>query len=221
MGRDAVPWQGATPLRPPAREEELRVQRAAARLNRVRSALTQMLKVVVGRDLVRTRTQLNRTWWVQTTHGRLSAPGQHADVVAAGRRRRPRSPAHARGRPSQTAIRSRIIAVVPCKHGGQPRIGPALGGTTTALCIRRGVPRLRMRHGCPGRWLGARAQAPFAVAATTARTDSVDDATPVHRIRCPASVGRRTCPGPPAPAPRLHAARREPRQLADRLSALQ
>ena len=54
MGRDAVGWQGqaqACPalrsggtLRAHAREEEQRRQRAAAWLNRVRSALTQQVK---------------------------------------------------------------------------------------------------------------------------------------------------------------------------------
>jgi len=157
---------------------------------------------------------------MQTTQGRLSAHAQPANVVAAGRRRRPRSPAHARGRPSQTAIRSRINTAVPCNHGGRPRMVPAPGGTTTALCIGCGVPRRCMPPGCRGRWLGVRAQAPFAVAATSARTDAVDGATPANRKRCPASVGRRTCPRPPAPAPRLHAASCEPRQLpAHRLSS--
>ena len=70
---------------------------------------------------------------MQTTHSRMSAHGQPADVVAPGRRRRPRSPAHARGRPSQTAIRSRINTAVPCNDGGRPRMVPAPGGTTTAL----------------------------------------------------------------------------------------
>ena len=44
---DAVGWQDATTLRAYAREEKQRGQRAAARLNRVRSALTQPVKVVV------------------------------------------------------------------------------------------------------------------------------------------------------------------------------
>ena len=48
MGRDAVGWQGATTLRAHAREEEQRGQRAAAWLNRVRSALTQLVKVAVS-----------------------------------------------------------------------------------------------------------------------------------------------------------------------------
>ena len=47
VGCDAVGWQGATTLRAHAREEEQRSQRAAARLNRVRSAFTQPVKVVV------------------------------------------------------------------------------------------------------------------------------------------------------------------------------
>ena len=51
VGRAAVRWQGATTLRAHAREEEQRRQRAAARLNRVRSALTQTVRVAVGRDL--------------------------------------------------------------------------------------------------------------------------------------------------------------------------
>jgi hypothetical protein len=38
VGCDAVRWQGETTLRARAREEEQRRQRAAARLNRVRSA---------------------------------------------------------------------------------------------------------------------------------------------------------------------------------------
>ena len=51
MGRDAVRWQDVTTLRAPAREAEQRGQRAAARLNRVRSALTQEVRVVVGINL--------------------------------------------------------------------------------------------------------------------------------------------------------------------------
>ena len=51
MGCDAVGWQGATTLRAYAREEKQRSQRAAARLNRVRSALTQPVKVVVRRQV--------------------------------------------------------------------------------------------------------------------------------------------------------------------------
>ena len=47
VGRDAVRWQGATTLRAHAREEEQRGQRAAARLNRVRSAVTQEVTFVV------------------------------------------------------------------------------------------------------------------------------------------------------------------------------
>ena len=51
MGCDAVRWQGATTLRAHAREEEQHGQRAAARLNRVRSALTQQVNVVVGTNV--------------------------------------------------------------------------------------------------------------------------------------------------------------------------
>ena len=51
MGCDAVGWQGVTTLRAHAREEEQRSQRAAAQLNRVRSALTQPVKVVVRKKL--------------------------------------------------------------------------------------------------------------------------------------------------------------------------
>jgi hypothetical protein len=51
VGRDAVRWQGATTPRAYARKEEQRGQRAAARLNRARSALTQVMTVVVSRDL--------------------------------------------------------------------------------------------------------------------------------------------------------------------------
>ena len=45
VGCDAVCWQGVTTLRAHAREEEQRRQRAAAWLNRVRSAITQMVTV--------------------------------------------------------------------------------------------------------------------------------------------------------------------------------
>jgi len=48
VGRDGVRWQGATTLRAHAREEEQRRQRAPVRLSRVRSAVTQKVKVVVG-----------------------------------------------------------------------------------------------------------------------------------------------------------------------------
>jgi hypothetical protein len=51
VGCDAVRWQGATTLRARAREEEQGRQRAAARLNRVRSAVTQMVMFAVGRKL--------------------------------------------------------------------------------------------------------------------------------------------------------------------------
>ena len=61
MGCDAVGWQDeaqACPalrlgwtLRAYAREEEQRSQRAAAQLNRVRSALTQPVKVVVRSEV--------------------------------------------------------------------------------------------------------------------------------------------------------------------------
>ncbi|MFM8901292.1 MAG: hypothetical protein ACKOF9_15305 [Burkholderiales bacterium] len=40
VGCDSVRWQGETTLRARAREEEQRGQRAAALLNRARSALT-------------------------------------------------------------------------------------------------------------------------------------------------------------------------------------
>jgi len=156
VGRDALRWQCAALLHAPAREDRQRCERAAARLKRVCRALTQRVRVVVRREPIGTRIELNEIRWMQTTHSRLSAHGRHADVAAAGRRRRPRSPAHARGRPSRPAIRSCINTAVPCKHGGQPRIGPAPGGTTTALCIWRGVPRPRMRPGCQARWLGVR-----------------------------------------------------------------
>jgi len=103
----------------------------------------------------------------------------------------------------------------PATVGGDRESGLRPGAPPPPWCIWGGVPRLCMPPGCPGRWLGVRAQVRFAVAATIARTDAVDGATPANRKRCPASVGRRTYPGPPAPAPRLHAARCEPRQLAD------
>ena len=51
VGRDAVRWQDVTTLRAHAREAEQRGQRAAARLNRVRSALTQEVRVIVGTNL--------------------------------------------------------------------------------------------------------------------------------------------------------------------------
>ena len=51
VGRDAVRWQGVTTLRAHAREAEQRSQRAVARLNRVRSALTQAVRVVMGTNL--------------------------------------------------------------------------------------------------------------------------------------------------------------------------
>jgi hypothetical protein len=47
VGCDAVRWQGETTLRARAREEEQRSQRAAALLNRARSALTQLVMVFV------------------------------------------------------------------------------------------------------------------------------------------------------------------------------
>ncbi len=51
MGCDAVRWQGATTLRARAREEEQRRQRATAQINRVCSAFTRAVSVVVGRNV--------------------------------------------------------------------------------------------------------------------------------------------------------------------------
>ena len=48
VGCDAVRWQDVTTLRAPARKEEQRRKRAVARLNRVRSAVTPMVAVLVG-----------------------------------------------------------------------------------------------------------------------------------------------------------------------------
>lgn len=47
VGCDAVRWQGAPTRRAFARKEKQHSQRAAARLNQVRSALTQMVSVAV------------------------------------------------------------------------------------------------------------------------------------------------------------------------------
>ena len=56
VGCDAVCWQGVTTLRANAREEEQRRQRAATRLNRVRSALTlRVAAIVVKKVNVHTR----------------------------------------------------------------------------------------------------------------------------------------------------------------------
>ena len=51
VGCDVVRWRGETTLRAHAREEEQRGQRAAAQLNRVCSAFTQVVKVIVGRNI--------------------------------------------------------------------------------------------------------------------------------------------------------------------------
>ena len=51
MGCDAVRWQGVTTLRARAREEKQRCQRAAAQLNRVCSAFTPAVNMVVGRNI--------------------------------------------------------------------------------------------------------------------------------------------------------------------------
>jgi hypothetical protein len=51
VGCDAVRWQGVTLLRARARKAEQRGQRAAARLNRVRSAFTQEVNDVVCRKV--------------------------------------------------------------------------------------------------------------------------------------------------------------------------
>jgi hypothetical protein len=48
VGRAGVRWQGATTRRALAREEAQRGQRAPARINRVRSALTHVVTVVVA-----------------------------------------------------------------------------------------------------------------------------------------------------------------------------
>ena len=48
VGCDAVRWQDVTTQRAPARKEEQRRQRAAVWLNRVRSAVTPLVMVLVG-----------------------------------------------------------------------------------------------------------------------------------------------------------------------------
>ena len=107
---------------------------------------------------------------------------------------RPTLAGNRRGRPRAAAS----TPPCPATMGGNREWCLRSGAPPPPCCIRDGVPRLRMPPRCRGRWLGARAQAPFAVAATCARTDGVDGPTPANRKRCPASVGRRTCPGPPA-----------------------
>jgi len=47
VGRHGVGWQGATTQLAPASKEKQRRQHAPGRLNRVRSAVTQMVKCVV------------------------------------------------------------------------------------------------------------------------------------------------------------------------------
>ena len=51
VGCDVAHWQGVTTLRARARKEEQRGQCAAAQLNWVCSALTQVVKVVVSRNI--------------------------------------------------------------------------------------------------------------------------------------------------------------------------
>ena len=51
VGCDAMCWQGVTMLRAHGREDEQRRQRAAARLNRVRSALIRMVTVAVVKSV--------------------------------------------------------------------------------------------------------------------------------------------------------------------------
>ena len=60
VGCDRVRWQGATTLRAPARKEKQRRQRAPARLNRVRSAVT--LEVTL---LVRTKAGVHKAYPAQ------------------------------------------------------------------------------------------------------------------------------------------------------------
>ena len=48
MGCDGVRWQGETKLRAPARKEEQRRKRVPARLNRVRSAVTLEVTLLVS-----------------------------------------------------------------------------------------------------------------------------------------------------------------------------
>ena len=50
-GCGAVRWQGATTLRARARKKEQRRQRAAAQIDRVRSALTLLVRVAVGTEV--------------------------------------------------------------------------------------------------------------------------------------------------------------------------
>ena len=89
MGCDTVRQQGATTLRAHAREEEQRRWRAVAQLNRVCSALTQMVNVVVC-----TKFSVHAVWSAVSSgqlrnlgsvQGRMSAqgraPGAQRDVI--------------------------------------------------------------------------------------------------------------------------------------------
>ena len=76
MGCAAVRWQGATTLRAHAREEEQRGQRDVARLTRVRSAVTQMGKVIVG-----TNVSVHNVWPAEAS-GRLRFLGSKGSGIS-------------------------------------------------------------------------------------------------------------------------------------------
>ena len=65
VGCAAGRGQGATRLRAHAREEEQRGQRGVARLTRARSAVTQLVKVIVG-----TNVSVRQVWPAEAS-GRL------------------------------------------------------------------------------------------------------------------------------------------------------
>ena len=109
-----------------------------------------------------------------SAQSRLSAYSPLAGVMVAGRRRCPRAPAHARGEPPSSTTLSRVITA---------RAWHAWGATAERYwACARGHPHRPAapkvaRHvfahlliiSARGRWLGARAQAPFAVSSTFGR----------------------------------------------------
>jgi hypothetical protein len=130
--------------------------------------------------------------------------------------------ARAAAAPPFSGPRSRAT-VVPCdgrrhQHRGalpaswRPRMGPAPGGTTTALLhpsVAYHAFACRPGAGAGGSGYGRR---PHSRWPQPVHERTVLTAQRAGRARCPASVGRRTCPEPPAHAPHPHAGRGEGRQ---------
>jgi hypothetical protein len=134
-----------------------------------------------------------------------------------GRRRRPCSPAHARGATSMPATRCRVITVSPCKPRGHREWGLRPGAPPPPCCNCRlpASPSHSAHAEGQGAWgMGA---GPHSRCDQPAPENTVLMAQRWRaKYGAPRAWGRRTYPGPPARARHWQAAHRERQRRAEK-----